>query len=314
MSRQTDAMDFILGLLKDGILTIADENRVIAASDSSKITNVPYAQAFEIAQTNSDEDPQSAGTFTFELQIFLQTGNKDVLRTAIEALDSTLRIDESWQGLVEKGMIVASAVAERTDPIRSMASVTFEVVFKESHVRPEFVALGRFNNLFNFAPVNCEVEVSKRVRVGLGVRRAIASNADLIVNYKEGSAFPADLTDVQRLRVFFYLTPEYSSVLFDMSLGVFDDALNTVGSLFAEEDSLFIRGSGWREIRFDIRGTPTSTIGGGWGGTEVNAFRFQWNMFFNSAFTSDSFGLIFLSLGYHPRDVGTLPSGVHPGF
>lgn len=314
MSRQTDAMTFILDLLKDGILTIADENRVIAASPDNKITNTPYAQTFQIAQTNSDEDPQSAGTFTFELQIFMETGNKDVLRTAIEALDSTLRIDQSWQGLVEKGLIAASAVAERTDPIRSMASVTFEVVFLESHTRPEFTRLGFFDDLSNFTFLNSEGELSKRVSGGLGVRRAIASNQDIRVSYIAGAAFPADLTDVQRVRVLYYLTPMYTQSLFDMQLGVFDDSAQLIGSIFEGGNTSFTRGSGWREISFDIRGTPTSTTGGGWGGAEVRSFRFDWSMFFNASFTSDTFGLIFLNLGYHPRDVGTLPRGVHSGF
>ncbi len=191
LSVEENVMQFILDLLVDGIV-LSGENQRIGRTPPDKIPldQLPTVQVFAPILDISEEAAQQPGILTIGVEISDLAGRKAALRQALEALTTTLAIDSSFNGLIRKGFIAASAVAEVGDDKRVNASATIvcQLYDKQSEgllgvgANQSFVNLFSFADSSNFAASDAEIEDSQIVKGMMGLRRAVPSVSPIVVS------------------------------------------------------------------------------------------------------------------------------------
>lgn len=311
MSLERDVMQFILDLLRDGIVK-ASANHQIGRTPFDKIdeSKLPLVQVFAPIVEGTAETAQRPGTMTFQLEIIDKIGRKEDLRRALEALDSTLRIDSSFHGLIRKGIIEARGVAELGEDKKTIASATIVCQLYEAVIEPPFTEVLDFRDSSKFILTNCAVEDSMIIGQSMGVRRVTPGTGSIVIEGSVNSgALPSPggitLNKIERIRTALYLTPEYGPEMDNLSLQLYVDNNLSNGGWFNPVTESFIGSNGWQYQIHSIQAAPDVTFGTGLGDRSViRAIRFVWNMLFNASFSSTRFGLVLFKFGYTERDTG----------
>lgn len=326
MSIEQDVMQFVLDIMINGIVNTTKQQ--IGYTPHTKITedDLNFIQVFTISTENEDEDEPTPGLLTFQLELFQTAGKVNEIRTRLQALDETLRIDPSFNGLIQRGVITERAAAELPDDKRSIGVATIAVQFKEPDPiltsddtsQESMIRLVNFSNSATVSNINSLIEDSQRMKNALGVRRNVASSGALQLAVTSGlqpARFPIDLTNLHRLRFLYYVNPEYADAMTSVALTCYSDAARTNGDQFNPAEDTFIGTHGWRHVAYNIDLAPDFVFGSGWDRANTNAFDWTWTMFFAAAFVSNDFGMIVANFGYHTRDSGgDVGSGFHPGY
>ncbi len=292
--------------------------------DKISETQLPFAQVFAPVVDLTEEAAQQPGTMTFVIEILDrreiagQANRKDRMRQRLEALDTTLLIDSSFQGLIRKGFVAARAVAEVGDDKRVLGSATIICEFYDT--QDDFligVSVGQtsFTNIVSFAdstkwtPLVCQIEDSKIIKGMLGLRRDAASTTQMSIEANSnngGIASTISLVGVKRLRLRTYLTPEYGTgMVTSPYLELYTETNLSSGQAHRPAVHDFQSGIGWREWIYDVT-SPEAVFGSGLTLGSVRVVRIVWTMFFAGAFSSFDFGLIHDSIGYHLRDLDSV--------
>ncbi len=312
MSIELDVMNFLLGLASDSSDPPPTMTRIgREPADKISETQLPLVQVFAPVVDVAEEAAQKPGTLTVVLEIVDVQGQKDALREVLEALDNTLRIDSSFQGLVRKGFVAARAVAEVGDDKRTLASATIVCEVHDRLLATPFTDVVDLSAApGTFGPVNGVVESSKIITGSLGIRRAVASSGALTVAADViGGVF--DLSTVSRLRALSYATSEYGrTAIANPTLALIAAGSSATYTPASEGTNM---GVGWVHSLWDIDSPPDAEVGGGIGDrSAITAVRLSWAFFFAASFTSTRFGIIWSQAGYHQRDAGTgAISGFH---
>jgi hypothetical protein len=246
---------------------------------------------------------------TFQLDILDVFGNGNVLRTAIAALDETLRIDNTMQGLVEDAFITLRSVAERKDDERSVVGAVITVQIEEGLPDPGLIHLLDFSDASKFSiTAGSEIQDSTIVRGAVGIKKTLAGpTMSLTASSATGqSGFPIDLSDVKRLRYFTYRNPENQNPPLTVQLAT--------GLDFSNYETGLGGGIGWEFPSYDLS-TPVLISGSGADLSDITAVSFLYNWGFFQDFVSTTFGILAADLAYHPRDTGdNAGRGYHSGF
>jgi hypothetical protein len=315
MSRELDAMQFVLDLLTDGIITSAVQQIGHTPHDRITEDELPFVQVYSPIDENQEQTKrQPPGTLTIQLDILDVFGNSNVLRDAITALDDTFRIDNTFQGLVENAFITLRSVAERKNDERSVVGAVITVQIAEGLPEPNRISLLDFSDSTKFSiDASGLIENSTYVRGTVGIRKA-ASGATTTLSASAAtfqSGFPLDLSNVKRLRFLNYVNPENSvQALFNMRLRL----TNSSGTQSSEYKTTDLPGSGWHFSAYDLT-DPVAELGGGVDLSAIERvdFDYLWAFFF--AFVSQTYGLIAAELSYTTRDTGDNNGrGYDPGF
>ena len=324
MSRDTDAMQFVLDLLTDGIFT--STTRQIGFTPHDKITEdlLPFVQIYAPVASSSEQERVIEPTLTFTLEIFDKAGSVEraAVGLALEELADNLRLDKSWGGTVQNGFVSDRTLANRVDLERTIGSLVMTVQLGFGTAPPSNITSHiDLSDSTKFIVTNAQVGNSQFIKNALGVRKN-TPGGNIIVEASAASGqsgFPIDLSAFHRVRLLSYISPAYADPdATGTSVGPADfslqllDAANVNG--FAYTPFPFVMGLGWVHFPFDLD-NPTTTFGGGINLNNIGSVRFVWNMFFSATFTSQEFGLIPLSFFTVSRDRGVNAGrGYNPGF
>jgi hypothetical protein len=313
--RETDAMQFILDLLTDGIITSAVQQIGFTPHDKVTETDLPFVQVYSpINENQQQEIRQDPGVLTFQLDIIDVRGRSNALRQAIAELDETLRIDKSWQGTVEKGFVTLRSVAERKVDERAVVGAVINLQIEEGLPEPNRVSLIDFSDVTKFSiDADALIENSTFVHGTIGIKKNATAN-QTVLTIEEGTAefpFPLDLTVTNRVRFLTYVNPENSFfALFNFELKLGSDG----GSRTSTYATTGLVGNGWSFPSYDLS-DPRLTGGGGVDLSNVQAVQFLYNFNFFPAFVSTTYGILAADFGYYSRDTGLNNGrGYHPGF
>ena len=313
MSRELDAMQFVLDLLTDGIITSAVQQIGFTPHDKITEDELPHVQVYSPVDENQEQATrQPPGALTFQLDILDVFGNSNVLREAIAALDATLRIDDTMQGLVQDAFITLRSVAERKSDERSVVGAVITVQIEEGFPDPELTSILSFSEatLFSSTP-GIELQNSRTIDGALGIRKFLTESVSSVnANDITGSpGFPMDLSGVHRLRLRLYIDSQ------NVALGNITLQLLSLGS--ANASTFFTNGRGghgWVRPSFDLD-DPAVVVGSGVNLSSIDEIKIVLNWGFLQAVVSETFGLIVADLGYTQRDTGLNNSrGYDPGF
>lgn len=317
MSRETDAMQFVLDLLTDGIIT--SQVQQIGHTPHGKVmeSELPFVQVYSPITENQDEvQRQPAGTMQFQLEIIDVRSRSDALRSAIAELDITLRNDMTFKGILQKGFVTLRTVAERKGDERAIVGAIVTVRFSEGLIDPEGTHLIDFSDSTNFGQgVNDSLEDSRYVAGAIGMRRSSAGSSTFRLTASTAFSTPGmpfDVSGVSMLRLLMYINPLYGDNVASFVFVLGSDS-NLVNSA-TYQPTPFIMGNGWREFVIDID-NPLSTTGTGLDKSNVARFDSEGNMFFRQSFSSSDYGVVFADFGYTQRDTGANNGrGYDPGF
>jgi hypothetical protein len=310
MSRELDAMQFVLDLLTDGIITSAVQQIGHTPHDRITEDELPFVQVYSPIDENQEQTKrQPPGVLTFQLDILDVFGNSNVLRTAIAALDETLRIDNTMQGLVENAFITLRSVAERKNDERSVVGAVITVQILEGTPEPVRTSILSFadSSLFEISGGSV-IENSKTIDGAVGVRKTVGeATTTLSASDASGSlGFPMDLSALHRLRLRLYQDWH------NLAANNFNLRLHTVANVdWSEYRTKSLSLHGWRGPAYDLD-DPATFGGSGVDLSDVVTIQMKWAWFPSTAL-SDTYGIIVLDLGYTQRDTG-LTGGYDPGF
>jgi hypothetical protein len=313
MSRELDAMQFVLDLLTDGIITSSVQQIGFTPHDKITEPELPFVQVYSPIDENQEQTKrQPPGVLTIQLDILDVFGNSDVLRDAIAALDATFRIDNTFHGLVDNAFITLRSVAERKNDERSVVGAVITVQIAEGLPEPSWTHLLDFSdaNLF-FKSDGILLENSKYIDGVIGVKKEAAEVQSLV--YASGSTgmpgFDMDLSGVNRLRLLAYLNGD-NTVVGSLTLKLYT-APATDTSTFRYNGR---GGHGWMFPSFDLN-DPSNISGSGADLSSIQRIDIQINWGFFQAYISPTYGILLADLGYSQRDTGLNNSrGYDPGF
>lgn len=326
MSVEHNVMQFVLNILRNGIVESGSTQQMgFTPHDQITASKLPFVQVYSPVIEAAEAVVQQPGSMTVQVDILDVKGRNDEVRHQLQALEDTLNIDQTFQGLIAKGTVSARAVSERAAQERTYGGVTILVQFKSGAIDVVGEALPNSPTTqlldmgaANWSATAVQIEDSKRIRGGLGIRRDAASGSNIVLDASSATGqpgFPMDLSNAVtlRLRSLLYSDPEYSNAIFAPTLTLFRDVAGLNGGLFSPAEDAFVGFHGWRYSAIDHLATPDFVFGTGLGSRSViEIVRFTWSMLFSTAFSSTQFGMILMGLGYHLRDTGVnAGSGYH---
>jgi hypothetical protein len=320
MSRELDAMQFVLDLLTDGIITSAVQQIGFTPHDKITEPELPFVQVYSpVEETQEQAVRQPPGVLTFQLDILDAFGNSDVLRDAIAALDETFRIDNTFQGIVKNAFITLRSVAERRADERSVVGAVVTVEIAEGAPNPNFTSVLVFDDETIFSTsAGIVKENSKYVAGVLGLRKIGLSGGgvdELVSSLTADSGtgypgFPMDLSGTNRLRALVYVNSD-NSVMGSVQLRLH----SSFNINYSTYNTNSLGGNGWQFPSFDLTDpvAPDTGSGASLASIQVIEIRFGWTFF--ADYVSPTYGLLVGALGYVQRDTGDNNGrGVHPGF
>jgi hypothetical protein len=296
MSRELDAMQFVLDLLTDGIITSAVQQIGFTPHDKITEPELPFVQVYSPIDENQEQTKrQPPGVLTIQLDILDVFGNSNVLRDAIAALDATFRIDNTFHGTVENAFITLRSVAERRNDERSVVGAVITVQIAEGFLDPGVTHVLDFSDasLFTLSAESVKVD-STAVFGAVGIQKV--SSGALTSLTASSPGFPKDLSGVHRLRWLTYKNPENIAGILQLRL--------FSGGDFSLYGASGLSGAGWQSPAFDLD-TPALIGGSGADLGDITAITMEYNWApFSSGFVSTTFGLIACDLFYTSRDTG----------
>ena len=309
MSRETDAMQFVLDLLTDGILTSTTRQIGFTNPDKVPETDLPFVQAYAATAENQDQEERQPGSvLTFNVDIIDVFDQREKLADAITALDEALRIDKSFTGTQEKGFVSLRALAQRQVNERSVAGCVIEVRLSEGFPDPSFTSLFSFADSSLFTALAGSILEDSQYIAGMTGLQKVGTGTPLGMTISGAAGFPLDLTVTNRLRVLSYVNPEYADTMTSQTIRI-----ESSGSDFNNYTTTAIGVHGWSFPSYSLADPQNET--GVLDLSAVTLIRFNFNYLFTNAFNSENFGILVADCGYYARDTGdNAGRGYHPGF
>jgi hypothetical protein len=314
MSRELDAMQFVLDLLTDGIITSAVQQIGFTPHDKITEPELPFVQVYSPIDENQEQTKrQPPGVLTLQLDILDVFGNSNVLREAIASLDASFRIDNTMHGLAESSFITLRSVAERKNDERSVVGAVITVQIAEGYPDPGHTSIVTFDDeVIWFKSSGILLENSRYIGGVLGVKKDQTELLSIVsTNTAIGMpGFPMDLSVTNRLRLLAYFNSN-NALGWNLQIRL-QSTINVNNSTFSTNS---LSGHGWVFPSFDLT-DPVSETGTG---ADLSAIEqidiiVNWGFFFQE-FVSPDYGILFADLGYSKRDTGLNNSrGYDPGF
>jgi hypothetical protein len=314
MSRELDAMQFVLDLLTDGIITSSVQQIGFTPHDKISEPELPFVQVYSPVDENTEQAKrQPPGVLTFQLDILDVFGNSNVLRDAIAALDDTFRIDDTFHGLVQDAFITLRSVAERKQDERSVVGAVVTVQIAEGFPEPDRVRVLLFDDESLFSVSAGALKENSQYINGVVGLQKIATEVETALaasNFTGYPGLPMDLSVTNRLRLLVYMDTQAAVRGPIPLLRLHTDPGVSFSNYIASNRG----GHGWLFPSFDLN-DPQANVGGGVDLSNVVTIEIRFNWSFFASQTTPNFGILVADLGYTQRDTGdNAGRGYDPGF